>query len=149
MMYRFFWLLLAGLLLSAPAATAQRKAPATTTPKLAPSFFSTYSYLTYAILDKATSPTPMAAKGVGGTLTLRPDGTYQKALTMAGKGGTLRFDQAGRFTFSADRITFSYTDKKGQPRTDEGTFRLANGLLTLTIQGYPAGNQSIYTLRAE
>ncbi|QNH61062.1 hypothetical protein [Hymenobacter sediminicola] len=147
MIHRFLLLLLAGLLCSTPAALAQRKtAPV---PKLAPSFFSTYTYLTYSILDKATSPTPMAAKGVGGTLTLRPDGTFQKALTLAGNGGTMHFDQSGRFAFTADRITLSYTDKKGQPRTDEGTFRLANGLLTLTMQGFPAGNLSIYTLRAE
>ena len=147
MIHRFLLLLLAALLCSAPAALAQRKA--TPVPTLAPSFFSTYTYLTYSILDKATSPAPIAAKGVGGTLTLRPDGTFQKALTLAGNGGTMRFDQSGRFAFTADRITFSYTDKKGQPRTDEGTFRLAKGLLTLTMQGYPAGNQSIYTLRAE
>ncbi|WBO85432.1 hypothetical protein [Hymenobacter yonginensis] len=139
-------LLLAGLLLAAPAAQAQRRAAV---PRLAPSFFSTYAYLTYTILDKGTSAAPMAAQGVGGTLTLRPDGTYQKALTIAGNGGTMRFDQTGRFRFTADRIAFTYTDKKGQPRTDEGTFRLTNGILTLTILGYPAGNQSVYTLRAQ
>ncbi|AII50623.1 hypothetical protein [Hymenobacter sp. APR13] len=139
-------LLLAGLLLAAPAAQAQRRAAV---PRLTPSFFSTYAYLTYTILDKGTSATPMAAQGVGGTLTLRPDGTYQKALTIAGNGGTMRFDQTGRFRFTADRIAFTYTDKKGQPRTDEGTFRLTNGILTLTILGYPAGNQSVYTLRAQ
>jgi hypothetical protein len=139
-------LLLTGLLLAAPAAQAQRPAAV---PRLAPSFFSTYAYLTYSIIDKGTSATPMAAKGVGGTLSLRPDGTYQKALTIAGNGGTMRFDQTGRFRFTADRIAFSYTDKKGQARTDEGTFKLTNGILTLTILGYPAGNQSVYTLRAQ
>ncbi|MBC6699212.1 hypothetical protein [Hymenobacter sp. BT190] len=141
------FLLLAGALLTAPAALAQSRPAATARP--APSFFSTYAYRTYTILDKATSPTPMAASGVGGTLTLRPDGTYQKALTIAGNGGTMRFDQNGRFRFTADRIAFTYTDKKGQARTDEGTFRLANGLLKLTILGYPAGNQSVYTLQAQ
>lgn len=145
-MKKLLFLVLAALLLAPPAVRAQRPAPV---PRLAPSFFATYTYITYTILDKATSPTPIAAKGVGGTLTLRPDGTFQKALTLAGNGGTMRFDQTGQFSFTADRITFLYTDKKGQPRTDEGTFRLANGLLTLTILGYPAGNQSVYTLRAE
>jgi hypothetical protein len=140
-------LLLASLLLAAPAGQAQVRPKAV--PRLAPSFFSTYAYLTYTILDKGTSATPMEAQGVGGTLTLRPDGTYQKALTIAGNGGTMRFDQTGRFRFTADRIAFAYTDKKGQPRTDEGTFRLTNGILTLTILGYPAGNQSVYTLRAQ
>ncbi|WBA42412.1 hypothetical protein [Hymenobacter canadensis] len=140
-------LLLAGLLLAAPAAQAQVRPAAT--PRLAPSFFSTYTYLSYTILDKGTSAVPMAAKGVGGTLSLRPDGTYQKAMIIAGNGGTMRFDQTGRFRFTADRIAFVYTDKKGQARTDEGTFRLVNGILTLTILGYPAGNQSVYTLRAQ
>jgi hypothetical protein len=112
------------------------------------SFFTTYTYQSYAILDKASSPVPLAAKGVGGTLQLRPDGTYQKRLTLAGNGTTMRFDQDGRFTFAADSIRFSYT-KNGQPRTDRGTFRLRNGLLTVTITGFPAGNQSIYTLRMQ
>ncbi|WP_426491569.1 hypothetical protein [Hymenobacter sp. 102] len=116
--------------------------------RVSPSFFTTYTYQSYAILDKASSPTPLAAKGVSGTLQLRPDGTYQKRLTLAGNGTTMRFDQDGRFTFAADSIRFSYR-KNGQPRTDRGTFRLRNGLLTITITGFPAGNQSIYTLRAQ
>ncbi|UOQ76667.1 hypothetical protein MUN84_19415 [Hymenobacter sp. 5516J-16] len=61
----------------------------------------------------------------------------------------MRFDQDGRFTFAADRISFSYTDKKGQPRTDQGRFQLRNGLLTLVMAGYPEGNQSTYTLRQQ
>lgn len=138
--------LLACLLLSAPAALAQRP---TSVPKLAPSFFTTYTYLTYTILDKGTSPTPMAAQGVGGTLTLRPDGTYHKQLSLNANGGAMQFEQKGRFTFTADHISFTYTDKQGQPRTDEGTFRLRNNLLTLVIQGYPAGNLSTYTLRGQ
>ncbi|MCR5889373.1 hypothetical protein LRS06_16680 [Hymenobacter sp. J193] len=110
-------------------------------------FYTTYEYLTYAILDQSAGPEPVAAQGVGGTLTLRPNGTYQKRLTLAANGTTLHFDQDGRFAFTADHITFIYTDSKGQPRTDEGTFVLRNGLLTLTMQGFPAGNQGIYTLR--
>ncbi|SNR34523.1 MULTISPECIES: hypothetical protein [Hymenobacter] len=143
-----FRILVFGLLLSVPpAAMAQRKS--TAVPKLAPSFFTTYSYLSYTILDKGTSPTPMPARGVGGTLALRPDGSYQKRLTLAGNGTTLRFDQDGRYTFAGDKISFSYADKNGQPRTDQGTFRLRNGVLTIEIQGYPAGNQSTYTLRQQ
>ncbi|MCA8829741.1 hypothetical protein [Hymenobacter pini] len=115
--------------------------------RTSPSFFTTYTYQSYSILDKGSSSTPMAAKGVGGTLRLNPDGTYQKRLTLAGNGSTLRFDQDGRFTFAADSIRFVYS-KNGQPRTDRGTFRLRNGLLTITLAGFPAGNQSIYTLTA-
>ncbi|QJX48029.1 hypothetical protein HMJ29_14210 [Hymenobacter taeanensis] len=138
------------LLLASYAGAVAQRAP-TTIPRVTPSFFSTYTYLSYSIQDKATSAEPMAAQGVGGTLTLRPDGTYQKRLKLAANGGTMSFDQDGRFTFTGDRITFSYTDKKGQPRTDQGTFRLqpAARLLTLTLIGYPAGNTGIYTLRVQ
>jgi hypothetical protein len=140
-------LFLAVLLLTAPVALAQRKPVPTL--KLPPSFFTTYTYLTYTILDKSSGPTPIAARGVGGTLTLNPDGTYQKHLQLTNAGSTMSFDQTGRFTFSGDQISFSYTDKKGEPRTDQGSFRMRNNLLTLTIQGFPAGNFSTYTLRAQ
>ena len=139
--------LLAGLLLSAPAVLAQRKATPTAT--LKPSFFTTYTYLTYSILDKESGPTPVAASGVGGTLTLSPDGTYQKHLTLTVNGNSMPFDQMGRFTFTGNNITFAYTTKKGEARTDQGTFSLRNNLLTLVMEGYPAGNSSTYTLRAQ
>jgi hypothetical protein len=135
---------------ASPAPAARPAAPVKITAPAA-SFFTTYAYLSYAIIDKETRSAPMPARGVGGTLSLHPDGTYQKRLTLEGNGGTLHFDQDGRFTFSGQQITFSYTDSKGQPRTDQGTFRLqpAVGLLTLTLIGYPAGNQGIYTLKAQ
>jgi hypothetical protein len=140
-------LLLAVFLLQAPACFAQRKA--TPAPTLWPSFFTTYTYLTYSIVDNSSGAIPIAARGVGGTLTLSPDGTYQKHLTLTANGSTMPFDQTGRFTFSGDHINFSYTDKKGEPRTDQGSFLLRNTILTLTIQGFPAGNYSTYTLRAQ
>ena len=146
-MNRRYFVLLIGLLLSAPAVLAQRKpTPAAT---LKPSFFTTYTYLTYSILDKESGPIPVAASGVGGTLTLSPDGTYQKHLTLTVNSNAMPFDQTGRFTFTGNKITFTYNDKKGQPRTDQGTFSLRNNLLTLVIEGYPAGNSSTYTLRAQ
>ncbi|RSK43473.1 hypothetical protein [Hymenobacter perfusus] len=111
--------------------------------------YTTYTYLTYAILDKGTSPKPLAAKGVGGTLTLRPDGTYQKRLLLAANGTTQHFDQEGRFSLTPGRITLTHSDPNGTNRTDAGTFRLTGKLLTITLEGYPAGNQSIYTLRAQ
>ncbi|MBT9394524.1 hypothetical protein KLP40_15240 [Hymenobacter sp. NST-14] len=126
-------LLLAGLTAARPAA----------------SFFTTYTYLSYAILDRESSPRPLPAQGVGGTLTLQANGTYQKRLTMSANGGTMRFDQDGRFTFTPGHIRFTYPDKTGRSRTDEGTFQLHQGQLTITLNGYPAGNQSIYTLRAQ
>ncbi|UOG76523.1 copper resistance protein NlpE [Hymenobacter tibetensis] len=122
---------------------------ATPDPRQRTSFFATYTYLTYAILDKGSGPTPIAARGVGGTLTLNPNGTYQKHLILTANGSTIPFDQTGRFTFSGNKISFFYTDKKGESRTDQGSFLLRNRLLTLTIQGFPAGNYSTYTLQAQ
>ncbi|UOQ70085.1 copper resistance protein NlpE [Hymenobacter cellulosilyticus] len=120
-------------------------------PVLNPSFFTSYTYLSYSIVDTETSAKPMEAKGVGGTLTLHPDGTYQKRLQLSGNGGVMNFSQDGRFTFSGDQITFSYTDSKGQARVDQGAFRYQPKArtLTLTLIGYPAGNKGIYTLRAD
>lgn len=155
MMYRFLLLGATSLLLlSGPAAQAQQPAQAPAAakaPVLGASFFTSYTYLSYSIVDKETSAKPMEAKGVGGTLTLHPDGTYQKRLQLSGNGGVMNFSQDGRFTFSGDQITFTYTDSKGQPRVDQGAFRFQPKArtLTLTLIGYPAGNKGIYTLRAD
>ncbi len=140
MHFRLYLLLSVGLLVEARPARAQQAArPAT--------FFGTYTYRSYAILDQESGPDPLPAQGVGGTLTLRANGTYQKRLTLVANGGTMRFDQDGRFTFTPGRISFTYPDKNGRSRTDEGTFRLTKDSLTITLAGYPAGNQSIYILR--
>ena len=131
----------------APALTMAQSRQTPTQP--AGAVYTTYTYLSYAILDKGTSPTPLAAKGVGGTLTLRPNGTYQKHLTLAGNATTQHFDQEGSFTLTPGRITFVHPDPSGNSRTETGTFRLTGKLLTITLEGYPAGNQSIYTLQAQ
>ncbi|MCB2407940.1 copper resistance protein NlpE [Hymenobacter lucidus] len=150
MICRFLALATALLLLGAAPVAAQQR-PAAKPAVVAPSFFTSYTYLSYSVLDKGTSAKPMAAQGVGGTLTLHPDGTYQKRLQLSGNGGVMNFSQDGRFTFSGDQITFSYTDSKGQARTDQGSFRFQPKArtLTLTLIGYPTGNQGIYTLRAD
>lgn len=141
------------LLPALPLAAQSRPQPARAQPMPRPaaptSFFGTYSYRTYTILDREASPEPLPAQGVGGTLTLRSDGTYQKRLTLLANGGTMRFDQDGQFTFTPGRISFTHTDKNGRPRTDEGTFQLSQGQLTITLAGFPAGNQSTYTLRRQ
>ncbi|TGE25046.1 hypothetical protein E5K00_07570 [Hymenobacter aquaticus] len=132
-----------------PAQAQQRTQPKSAV--LSASFFRSYTYLSYAIVDTETSAKPMLAQGVGGSLTLHPDGTYQKRLQLAGNGGTMSFSQDGRFTFSGDQITFRYTDSKGQARSDQGSFvfQPKARTLTLTLIGYPAGNKGIYTLRAD
>ncbi|WP_400191474.1 hypothetical protein [Hymenobacter sp. B81] len=128
---------------SRPDQFAAQQAPAA-------SFFTTYTYTSYAIFDQGSGQEPLYASGVGGTLTLRPDGSYAKRLQLTNGGGPVSFAQDGRFSFRGDQISFSYTDGKGQPRTDQGTFRLdpKKGLLVLTIQGFPAGNKGVYTLTA-
>lgn len=140
--------LLLVLLLAAGPIRVGAQSATSPVPAAAP-VYTTYTYLTYAILDKGTSPRPLPAKGVGGTLTLRPDGTYQKRLTLAGNGTTQHFDQEGHFSLTPGRIVFIHPDASGTSRTDAGTFRLTGKLLTITLEGYPAGNQSIYTLRAQ
>ncbi|TGE29246.1 copper resistance protein NlpE N-terminal domain-containing protein [Hymenobacter metallicola] len=152
MLTRVFLLCAALLLFRTTVVDAQQPAPAKTkAPTLSASFFTSYTYLSYSIVDQGTSARPMEAKGVGGTLTLHPDGTYQKRLQLSGNGGTMNFSQDGRFTFSGDQIIFRYTDSKGQARTDQGSFRFQPKArtLTLTLVGYPAGNKGIYTLRAD
>jgi hypothetical protein len=141
----------ASLLLAGAAPAAAQQTLKSKAPVLSASFFTSYTYLSYAILDKATSAKPIAASGVGGTLTLHPDGTYQKRLQLIGNGGVMNFSQDGHFTFSGDQITFRYTDSKGQARADQGLFRYQPKArtLTLTLIGYPTGNQGIYTLRAD
>lgn len=135
-----------------PAPTAQQRpahgqvAPAQSTP--AP-LAGTYRYLSYTILDREASPEPLPAEGVGGTLALLPDGRYEKHLTLTANGGTVPFNQLGRYTFTSSHISFSYTDRNGRLRTDEGSFRLTKDLLTITLAGFPAGNQSTYTLRRQ
>lgn len=142
---------LLGAALLLPLAAPAQQRPAARPTVVAPSFFASYTYLSYSIVDKGTSARPLPAQGVGGTLTLHPDGTYQKRLQLSGNGGPMRFSQDGRFTFSGDQITFTYTDSKGQPRVDQGQFRFQPKArtLTLTLVGFPAGNKGIYTLRAD
>ncbi|MBT2556687.1 hypothetical protein J7E24_02745 [Hymenobacter sp. ISL-91] len=139
------------LLLAALPLAARQPARALPLPRpVAPApFFGTYAYLSYTILDRESSPEPLPAQGVGGTLTLRPDGTYQKRLTLTANGGLMRFDQDGRYTFTSGRIRFTHTDKNGRPRTDEGTFRLAKDQLIIVVAGFPVGNQSTYTLQRQ
>ncbi|GAB2955806.1 hypothetical protein GCM10027048_22260 [Hymenobacter coalescens] len=159
MLYR---LLLSGLLLAlcllGPVAVAQQRSAARATApraaKPAParastaSFFATYTYTSFTIFDQSNGPEPIAAEGVGGTLTLRPDGTYEQHLRLGGATPT-SFDRSGQFTFQGDQISFRYV-RQGQERTDNGTFRFdpKKGTLLITIIGFPAGNRSVYTLQA-
>ena len=121
--------------------SAQRQAPAAAVSPA--SFYTSYTYLGYTILDRGLGPKPVAARDVGGTLTFAPDGTYRKHLTV---GGSV-FDQQGRFVLRGNQIELSYTNAQGQARQDRGTFTLRNRVLTLRMEAYPAGNVAIYTLQ--
>ena len=131
----------AGLLGGAVASRAQ--APAL------PSFFTTYGYTAYTVYDATSDGPPTTVRGVGGTLVLRPNGTYEKRLSIVNAGGPHYFRQDGTFTLRGDSIRFAFTDLKGAD-VQRGTFRFepARRRLTLTLLGYPAGNKGVYELVA-
>ncbi|MBF9237913.1 hypothetical protein I2I05_10955 [Hymenobacter sp. BT683] len=138
--------LLAGGLLASPLSTlsahAQAAAPI-------PSFYTTYHYTAYTVFDNTSSAPPTEVRGVGGSLILRPDGTYEKHFSIVAPSGPHYFNQTGRFTLAGDSIRFAFTDLKGAD-VQRGTFRFnpTNMHLTLTIIGYPTGNQGVYELVA-
>ena len=133
-----------GLLLAAAAtrpAAAQAPAPLL--------LIGRYCYTGYTVFDAESPNEPTAVRGVGGTLLLRPDGTYAKRLTLALGTRTIPFSQDGTFTLAGDSIRFAFRDQKGAD-VQRGTARLdsVGRHLTLTILGYPAGNQGVYELEA-
>ena len=121
-------------------------ARAQTNPVL-PSFFTTYSYTAYTVYDTTSPDPPTQVRGVGGSLTLRPDGTYEKHLSIVAPSGPYYFNQKGKFTLTGDSIRFAFTDLKGADE-QRGTFQFdpATQHLTLTILGYPVGNKGVYEL---
>ena len=126
---------------AAPAARAQAPAPLR--------LIGSYRYTGYTVFDAESPNEPTAVRGVGGTLVLRPDGTYAKRLTLALGTRTVPFSQDGTYTLAGDSIRFAFRDQKGAD-VQRGTARLdsVGRHLTLTILGYPAGNQGVYELEA-
>ncbi|GAC1376918.1 MAG: hypothetical protein NVSMB30_23000 [Hymenobacter sp.] len=112
-----------------------------------PTFYTTYRYTAYTVYDNTATEPPTRVRGVGGSLTLRPAGTSEKRLSIAGPNGPMYFRQDGTFTLRGDSIRFAFSDLKG-PDVQRGTFRFspATQRLTLTIFGYPAGNKGVYEL---
>ena len=132
------------LLLTGLPAVARAQA----TPPL-PSFYTTYSYTAYTVFDATSPDAPTTVSGVGGVLTLRPDGTYEKHLSIVANGTPHYFNQTGRFILTGDSIRFAFSDLKGAD-VQRGIFRFdpATRHLMLTILGYPAGNRGVYELVA-
>ena len=114
-----------------------------------PSFYTTYHYTAYTVFDYTSTDPPTEVRGVGGSLTLRPDGTYEKHLSIVAPTGPHYFNQTGRYTLAGDSIRFAFTDLKGAD-VQRGTFRFnpTTKHLTLTIIGYPTGNKGVYDLVA-
>ena len=135
-----FAFLTSGLLLTSLSAAHAQTAPL-------PSFYATYRYTAYTVFDNSSTDPATVVRGVGGTLTLRPTGAYEKRFSIAAPQGLLSFKQDGTFTFAGDSIRFAFTDQKGDD-VQRGTFRLdpATRRLTLTILGYPTGNKGVYEL---
>ena len=109
----------------------------------------TYRYTAYPVFDAESPNEPTAVRGVGGLLTLRPDSTYTKRFSITLGTRTIPFLQDGRYSVAGDSIRFAFRDRKG-PDVQRGTARLdsAGRHLTLTILGYPTGNQGVYELEA-
>jgi hypothetical protein len=133
------------LALLAGCAVSQKAAA----PPALPTLFNTYSYTGYTVYDSSSSEPPTEVRGVGGSLTLRPGGSYEKRLSIVVPSGPVYFNQDGRFTTAGDSIRFAFTDKKGSD-VQRGTYRFdpATRHLTITILGYPAGNKGVYELVA-
>ncbi|MGI4863681.1 MAG: hypothetical protein ACRYFZ_07125 [Janthinobacterium lividum] len=115
-----------------------------------PAFYTTYTYTAYTVYDYTTGEPPTQVPGVGGTLALRANGSYDKRLTiLLGTSGPRYFAQHGRFTTKGDSIFFDFTDLKGHD-VQRGTFRYVpkTKQLTITLAGYPAGNKGVYELVA-
>lgn len=112
-------------------------------------FYTTYTYTAYTVYDHTTGEPPTQVRGVGGTLALRADGTYDKRLTILVGSGPRYFTQHGRFSTKGDSIFFRFSDLKG-PDVQRGTFRYVpqTRRLTVSIAGYPPGNQGVYELVA-
>ncbi len=113
-------------------------------------FYTTYTYAAYTVVDLTTGEPPTKVSGVGGTLALHADGTYDKRLSLLlGDSGPRFFTQQGKFTTVGDSIIFRFTDLKGSD-VQRGTFCYApkTRRLTITIDGYPPGNKGVYELVA-
>lgn len=164
MLLRFFIILgltVGGLSGAAPAGAQGRPAdtprplpaPAASAPAALPvdsSLFATYTYQSYLIYDQESGPEAIVAEGVGGTLTLRPDGRFEQRLRLGLPPQTAVFERSGEYRLAGEQISFSYLTRQGQPRTDTGRFRYdaRQRALVITLDGYPAGNRSVYTLLA-
>ncbi|MFD2720112.1 hypothetical protein ACFST9_15420 [Hymenobacter monticola] len=120
--------------------------PAQTIP-VPPTFYTTYTYTAYTVYDSTTAGPPTRVSGVGGTLTLRADGSYEKHLSIVASGKPYYFNQTGTYTLAGDSIRFAFSDLKGAD-VQRGTFRFqpATRRLGITIFGYPAGNRGEYEL---
>jgi len=126
---------------------AAQPAPAASPP---PTFYATYRYQRYTVVNPDSGEPPTQIPGAGGTLTLRPDGSYDKRLRLPiGDGPPRAFDQQGQFTTLGDSIFFRFADKNGAD-TQRGQFQFqpATRRLQVTIAGYPPGNAGIYELSA-
>ena len=134
-------LIAAGAALLVPFAGHAQTAP--------PSFYTTYAYSAYTVYDTTSAGPPTKVPGVGGSLTLRANGTYEKHLSIVAPSGPHYFNQAGTYTLKGDSIRFAFTDLKGAD-VQRGTLRFvpAGRRLIHTIFGYPTGNRGVYELAA-
>ncbi|GAB3823622.1 hypothetical protein [Hymenobacter jeollabukensis] len=146
-----FWQLPAAAQTLPAAPAAQPLPPTAALPADSSLQCTTYAYLSFLIYDSESGPEPIVAEGVGGTLTLRPDGRFEQRLRIGLAPKTTVFERSGEYQLlGGHALRFRYLTKQGQPRTDTGTYRYdaQQGALVITIEGFPAGSRSVYTLVA-
>ena len=92
-------------------------------------FYQTYTYQSYVINYGGES---FNTKGVSGTLTLGPNGTYESELKIPGPYGTNYFRKSGKFCLDGDQIAFNYSDSEGE-HVMKGTYAFSLSGLQLTL----------------
>lgn len=120
-------------------------------------FYSTWTYRSYLIFDKRfDNGAPTVTRGVGGTITLGPNGTYEKELTFPGPYGINRFAQRGHYQLTdiksqgrlkVGKITFNYLDSGGKGQSYGGDFNFdLQGLSLVMTLNQDVNGKEIYGL---
>lgn len=93
-------------------------------------FYQTFTYTSYVINSQKYGNTN--TKGVGGSLMLGTNGSFDSELTFPGPYGRNSFKKSGTFCLDGDQIVFNYTDSDGK-QTMKGTYAFSLSGLQLTI----------------
>jgi hypothetical protein len=105
-------------------------------------FYQTWNYGPYIIyMTKYNGGKPTVTNS-GGTLSLGPNGTYEKKFSIPGPYGPSYFNETGKFQLrdirksgeaQSGKITFIYTGSDGKPISYGGTFSFGAKSLSLAL----------------